>query len=107
MFYCFKAFHYLPPEALLYRSHHVPKSVLLQPTQLPEHPVLVYRLHDPPKLFLCLLYNLGFQCSTHRNTHTHSAVNPLYFKNQRSDAGRQPTEAGKPAAIGGRPASDL
>ena len=33
----------------------------------------------------------------------HSAVNPLYFKNQASDAGRQPTVAGLPATVGCRP----
>jgi hypothetical protein len=29
-----------------------------------------------------------------------SAVNPLFFKNQRLDAGRQPTVAGLPATVG-------
>ena len=33
----------------------------------------------------------------------HSAVNPLFFKNQGSDAGRQPTVAGLPATVGCRP----
>jgi hypothetical protein len=33
----------------------------------------------------------------------HSAVNPLYFKNQGSDEGRQPTVAGLQATVGCRP----
>ena len=33
----------------------------------------------------------------------HSAVNPMYFKNQGSDVGRQPTVAGVPATVDCRP----
>jgi hypothetical protein len=33
----------------------------------------------------------------------HSAVNPLYFNNQGSDAGRHSTVAGLPATVGCQP----